>query len=63
MKVWLCKFDNRPPEVWTESADPIKDILHRDIGNGHLDKDDVVLRTTSFEAEDWCSGELVEVFE
>lgn len=69
MKVWVCKFDNRPLEAWDSSADPEKDILRRDIAGGYFEKEYLEVdrdpdgNPRSFFVDDWCSGELVEVYE
>lgn len=67
MKVWVCEFDNRPPEAWDVSATP-QEILHRDIRGGYVEESDLEVdfdpngRPRSFYIDDWARGELVEVY-
>ena len=72
MRVWITTWDNRPPEVWVGAADVFKDILKNDLDNGYIFSSDVEIYKddaanpqliTSFNVDDWCSGELTWVNE
>lgn len=68
MKVWVVEFTERPREVWSESTE-VEEILHYDLGNGFIKKDNLHINRDPdgnprwFMVEGWVHGELMDVLQ
>lgn len=62
MKVWVVTYNNRSPAVFDGSI-PAQAFIDHEGKLGYLDPedDDIEVTETSFFADDWISGDLVEV--
>lgn len=63
MRVWIVKWDNRPPEAYGSDGVAFKAVIDDEISNGYFQEEDIEgsLDDGWIAVDDWMHGELVTV--